>query len=198
MELIGRRCGLRFNQGGISLDTVTHALIGLIVGEMAPKDIKHRRLIGLGFGVLPDITNVVLVHPYLGWLAGREIPFAVGIDFVNHPEILDHWTYHIWLLSHSLLFWAIVFLPLWRKGRAAKLSAVAYLSHVLADIPSHSGAYGLEPFYPIAYIFDGWFDAWLWGPLPIAASILTTAGLYLLVRRARMALLWPSERTISS
>ena len=177
------------------MDTVTHALLGLILGEMAPKDIKHRRLIGLGFGMLPDITNVLLVHPYLGWLAGRDIPFALGIDFVNHPEILDHWTYHVWLLSHSLLFWAIVFLPFWRKSGTAKLAAVASLSHLFADIPSHSGAYGLEPVYPIAYIFDGWFDAWLWGPIPIATSILITAAVYVAVWKARATLLWPSERT---
>lgn len=182
------------HKGRMILDTATHALIGLMLGEMAPKDIKHRRLIGLGFGMLPDITNVLLVHPYLGLVAGRDIPFAMGVDFLNHPEILDHWTYHAWLLSHSLLFWAIVFLPFWRKSQTTKLAAVAYLSHLLADIPSHTGAYGLEPFYPIAYIFDGWFDAWLWGPIPIGVSILVSAGMYLVVRRARMTMLWPSER----
>ena len=40
------------------MDTATHALIGLMLGEMAPKDIKHRRKIGLGFAVLPDIRSV--------------------------------------------------------------------------------------------------------------------------------------------
>ena len=182
-------------RGWIGLDTATHALIGLMLGEMAPKDIKHRRKIGLGFAMLPDITNVIFVHPYLGWLAGRDIPFALGIDFINHPEILDHWTYHVWLLSHSLLFWAIVFLPMWRKSRTAKLAAVAYVSHVLADIPSHSGVYGLEPFYPIPFVFDGWFDPWLWGPGPIAASILASSALYLVVWRVRKSVLWPSEQT---
>ena len=43
------------------MDTATHALVGLICGELAPKDIKHRHLIGLGFGMLPDITNVIFV-----------------------------------------------------------------------------------------------------------------------------------------
>ena len=85
------------------MDTATHALIGLMVGEMAPKDIEHRRKIGLGFAMLPDITNVLLVHPYLGWLAGRDIPFALGIDFINHPEILDHWTYHAVSYTHLTL-----------------------------------------------------------------------------------------------
>ena len=181
------------------MDTVTHAFIGLICGEMAPKDIKHRRKIGLAFGMLPDITNVILVHPYLGWLAGRTIPFALGIDFINFPEILDHWTYHVWLLSHSLLFWAIVFAPFWKRSSAAKLATIAYVSHILADIPSHTGAYGLEPFYPIPYIFNGWFDAWLWGPGPIAASILGFGLAYLAVRRIRTEwLIWPSERQVES
>lgn len=176
------------------MDTLTHAIVGLILGEMAPKDIKHRRKIGLGFGVLPDITNVLFVHPYLGWLAGRDIPFALGVDFLRHPEILDHWTYHVWLLSHSLLFWAVVFLPLWRKNRAMKLGALAYLAHLIADLPSHTGAYGLEPLYPVPYVFDGWFDAWLWGPGPIGASVLLTSLAYLSVWKARQTWLWASER----
>jgi hypothetical protein len=69
------------------------------------------------------------------------------------------------------------------------------VSHVLADIPSHTGAYGLEPFYPIPYVFDGWFDAWLWGPGFIAASIASSLFVYLIVRKIRINwLLWPSER----
>lgn len=175
------------------MDTVTHALIGLTLGEMAPKDIKHRHVIGLSFGMLPDITNVILVHPYLGWIAGRTIPFAGGSDFIEFPEILNHWTYHIWLLSHSLLFWAIIFIPMWKRSRGMKLATIAYASHILADIPSHTGAYGLEPFYPIPYIFDGWFDAWLWGPGPIAVSIISTGLVYLVVRKLRLHFLWPSE-----
>ena len=90
------------------MDTATHAIVGLIVGECAPKDVKHRRKIGLGFGMLPDLTNIIFVHPYLGWVAERTIPFAVPRDFLTHPEVLDHWTYHSWLLTHSLLFWALV------------------------------------------------------------------------------------------
>ena len=180
------------------MDTATHALVGLICGELAPKDIKHRHLIGLGFGMLPDITNLIFVHPYLGWLAGHTIPFAGGQDFLDFPQILDHWTYHVWLLSHSLLFWAIAFLPFCRRSRTAQLAALAYASHLIADIPSHTGIYGLEPLYPIPYIFDGWFDAWLWGPGPIILSIVGTALLYALVRQLRKQYLWPSERILKN
>ena len=66
--------------------------------------------------MLPDLTNIIFVHPYLGWVAERTIPFAVPRDFLTHPEVLDHWTYHSWLLTHSLLFWALVFLPWWRRS----------------------------------------------------------------------------------
>ena len=144
------------------MDTATHAIVGLIVGECAPKDVKHRRKIGLGFGMLPDLTNIIFVHPYLGWVAERTIPFAVPRDFLTHPEVLDHWTYHSWLLTHSLLFWALVFLPWWRRSKGHKVAALAYAAHLVADLPSHSGIYGLEPLYPIRFVFSGWFDAWLW------------------------------------
>ena len=53
----------------------------------------------------------------------------------------------------------------------------------------------MEPFYPIPFIFDGWFDPWLWGAGPIALSILVSSALYLVVWRARKSMLWPSERT---
>ena len=55
------------------------AIVGLIVGEC--HGVKHRRKIGLGFGMLHDLTNIIFVHPYLGWVAERTIPFAVPRDF---------------------------------------------------------------------------------------------------------------------
>ena len=60
------------------MDIVTHGLVGLSLGELAPKKTKYRRSIGLFFGILPDITNLVFVHPYLGWMAGHKIPFATS------------------------------------------------------------------------------------------------------------------------
>jgi membrane-bound metal-dependent hydrolase YbcI (DUF457 family) len=176
------------------MDTVTHAIVGLIVGECAPKDIKHRRKIGLGFGMLPDLTNILFVHPYLGWVAERPIPFAIPTDFLSHPEVLDHWTYHTWLLTHSLLFWAVFILPWWRRSGGHKVAALAYAAHLVADLPSHSGIYGLEPLYPIRYVFSGWFDAWLWDPGPVIASIVLALLTYVVVRRMRERILWPSER----
>ncbi len=104
------------------MDVFTHFIIGAIIGEIAPKDIKNRHAIGAGFAILPDITNVIFVHPYLGWLAGHTIPFAVSQDFINHPEILQHWTYQIWLFSHGFIFWSLCVLPFWNKHRAAPLS----------------------------------------------------------------------------
>ncbi len=177
----------------IAMDTITHALIGLICGELAPNNIKHRRKIGLFFGMMPDIVVILILHPYLGWELGYKIPFAMPSDFLDNTAILDHWTYHLWLLSHSLLFWAIIFLPFWHKSSKAKLATIAYFLHILADIPSHSGIYGLEPFYPIPYVFSGWFDAWLWSIWPIIISITCTLILYLIVRRLRTYYLWPSE-----
>ena len=180
------------------MDTATHAIVGLIVGECAPKDVKHRRKIGLCFGMLPDLTNIIFVHPYLGWVAERTIPFAVPRDFLTHPGVLDHWTYHSWLLTHSLLFWALVFLPWWRRSKGHKVAALAYAAHLVADLPSHSGIYGLEPLYPIRYVFSGWFDAWLWPPAPIIASIVVALLTYVAVRRMRERILWPSERESTS
>ena len=87
------------------MDVFTHFIIGASIGEIAPKDIKNRHAIGAGFAILPDITNVIFVHPYLGWLAGHTIPFAVSQDFITHPQILQHWTYQNWLFSHGFILY---------------------------------------------------------------------------------------------
>tara|TARA_B100001996_G_scaffold134330_1_gene102258 strand:- start:1106 stop:1666 length:561 start_codon:yes stop_codon:yes gene_type:complete len=175
------------------MDIFTHFIIGASIGEIAPKDIKNRHAIGAGFALLPDVTNLLLVHPYLGWLAGRTIPFAYAEDFITHPEILSHWTYHVWLFTHGLIFWSFFVLPFWRKHRSAPLAILAYLSHILMDMPSHSGIYGTQPFYPFPLIFDGWFDAWLWGPLEIFGSAIFCACIFLIVRQARKYWKWESE-----
>ena len=176
------------------MDIFSHFIIGACIGELAPKDIKNRHAIGAAFALLPDITNLLLVHPYLGWLAGRTIPFAVAEDFLTHPEILVHWTYQVWLLSHGLLFWALFVLPFWNTHRNAPLAILASLSHVLMDLPSHTGIYGTQPFYPIPFIFDGWFDAWLWGPLEILWSVIVFGIIYAIVRQSRKHLIWESEK----
>ena len=96
----------------MDMDVFTHFIIGASIGEIAPKDIKNRHAIGASFAILPDITNVIFVHPYLGWLAGHTIPFAVSQDFINHPEILHHWTYQTWLFSHGFIFWCFFVFPI--------------------------------------------------------------------------------------
>ena len=180
----------------MDMDVFTHFIIGASIGEIAPKDIKNRHAIGASFAILPDITNVIFVHPYLGWLAGHTIPFAVSQDFINHPEILQHWTYQTWLFSHGFIFWSFFVLPFWNKHRAAPLAILGYLSHILMDLPSHTGIFGLQPFYPFPFIFNGWFDAWLWGPIEIFLSVIAFSIVFAIVRQSRTYWVWESEKSI--
>ena len=177
------------------MDTATHAIVGLIVGECAPADVKHRRKIGLGFGMLPDLTNIIFVHPYLGWVAERTIPFAVPRDFLTHPEVLDHWTYHSWLLTHSLLFSALVFLPWWRQGKTKSrpwpmplISWPTFLHTAASTASSRSIRFASSS-------QDGLTRGW--PPAPIIASIVVALLAYVAVRQMRERILWPSNESLS-
>ena len=98
------------------------------------------------------------------------------------------------LFSHGFIFWSLFVLPFWNKHRAAPLAIIAYLSHILMDLPSHTGEYGLQPFFPFPFIFDGWFDAWLWGPIEILFSVIAFTILFAIVRQTRRHWVWESEK----
>ena len=73
-------------------------------------------------------------------------------------------------------------LLLWFKK--PMLLGVAYASHLLLDMPSHSGIWSTVPLYPLQFRFEGWFDAWAWG----AQEIFISATIVFLIWRCVAAL----------
>jgi hypothetical protein len=44
-----------------------------------------------------------------------------------------------------------------------KLCILSYLSHILLDIPTHTGEWSTKIFLPSYYYYiEGWTDAWAW------------------------------------
>ena len=143
------------------MDFLSHALVGATIGELSPKSINRRQLKGAGMAILPDLANL-FTYIYLGIKTKRPIPIAGASDFQNNPWIVNHWTFLPWEISHSFLFWGLLIMPLLIWYRQPKMLGIAYLSHLLLDLPSHTGVWSTVPFYPFNFRVEGWFDAWAW------------------------------------
>ena len=178
------------------MDFLTHALVGALLGELSPKRIKNRQAKGALAAMSPDIANLV-AYPYLGIKSGNMIPYAYPRDFYANPWIVDHWTWIPWEITHSFLFWGLIVMPLLIWFRKPLLLGIAYASHLLLDMPSHSGIWSTVPFYPFEYRFDGWFDAWAWGAQEIFISATIVFLIWRCVAALRLSgpdvLAWPLE-----
>ena len=137
------------------MDFLTHALVGALLGELSPERIKNRQVKGALAAISPDIANLV-AYPYLGIKSGNIIPYAYPRDFYANPWIVDHWTWVPWEITHSFLFWGFIVMPLLLYFKKPLLFGVAYASHLLLDMPSHSGIWSTVPFIPLIIgLMDG-------------------------------------------
>jgi hypothetical protein len=178
------------------MDSLTHGLVGALIGELSPKRIKNRQAKGALAAMAPDMANF-FAYPYLGIKSGNAIPYAHPQDFYSNPWIVDHWTWIPWEISHSFFFWGFVVMPLLLWFKKPMLLGVAYASHLLLDIPSHSGIWSTVPLYPLQFRFEGWFDAWAWGAQEIFISATIVFLIWRCVAALRLSgpdvLAWPVE-----
>lgn len=176
------------------MDLLFHAVVGAAIGECAPKRIQHRQLKGVAGALLPDLANLPS-YLYLGMKTNSTLWYPTPEAFYNNEWIVNHPTWAVWYLSHSLLFWAIVVVPLFRYAKWEHLLSIAYLSHLLLDLPSHTGIWGMAPFWPHPMLVDGWFDAWAWGPGTIFTYALIPAALWALARTMDVSAWWTKDST---
>ena len=55
------------------MDSLTHGLVGALIGELSPKRIKNRQAKGALAAMAPDMANF-FAYPYLGNKSGNAIP----------------------------------------------------------------------------------------------------------------------------
>jgi hypothetical protein len=88
-------------------------------------------------------------------------------------------------------------MPLLLWFKKPMLLGVAYASHLLLDMPSHSGIWSTVPLYPLQFRFEGWFDAWAWGAQEIFISATIVFLIWRCVAALRLSgpdvLAWPVE-----
>ncbi|MEM7243862.1 MAG: metal-dependent hydrolase [Acidobacteriota bacterium] len=162
------------------MDCASHAFIGAGVGELGRRHWSRRQVVGwcAFFGILPDVLSNWFLYPYLGWLKGRDWLIPRNEDWIGFRES-NPWLSATWEATHSLVFVAVVILPVVRYFRLPRACSLAYLSHVLADIVTHSGEWSATPLWPLPWRVEGWADAWRWDSPALLLSVLASAAFWL-------------------
>lgn len=181
----------------LSMDSLFHALVGAFIGECAPKSIKNRRMKGALAAMAPDLMNIPS-YLFLGIKTNSTLWYPQPDAFYANPWITEHWTWMMWNLSHSFVFWGLIIMPLLWRSNWTPLFGIAYLSHLLLDLPSHSGIWSVQPFWPYNWLMGGWFDAWAWNLKEIFTySILPAVSWFFMYQmRSRNRIMWSSEKDI--
>ena len=119
------------------------------------------------WGVFPDLfafSPRVVAMIWLRFVMGTppsRLPVGPGPDD-GQPFLLRPWD--LYQLSHSLVVFAAVFALVWLVRRRPCGVMLAWLLHILMDIPTHSMRFYATPFlWPLSsYRFDGisWAQPW--------------------------------------
>ena len=146
------------------MDIITHALVGRVVGRVFDKTPSPQslNLAALG-GVAPDLLQIPL-YLYLGHINDRPFNYPDSADWVGARAEHPLWMLW-WLIPHSLFFVLLIIYPLIRRFPIPRTFMYAYISHIILDIPSHTGEWATAPLYPIPLSLDGVADVWDWYPL---------------------------------
>ena len=169
------------------MDVVSHA----ILGGMLVDSRKGRRLLGwaLFFSVLPDIFQIP-IYAFLGYINQRPFWYPYTSDWggvrAKYP-LLMLW----WEIPHSLFFWLLIIIPLVLLLKLPKVAAWGYFFHLFVDLFTHTGEWGVKPFFPLSFQIEGFTDAWAWNfyYFPIAWAVLLALAFLLdrIRRKTRLA-----------
>jgi hypothetical protein len=119
------------------------------------------------WGVFPDLfafTPTFVLMFWLHWFGNPPAPlsrFGGGVRELLPVFLQPH---NLYLLSHSLIVFAVVFGAVWLLRRRPALMLLAWPLHILMDIPTHrAGRFGTPFLWPLSdYRFDGisWGQPW--------------------------------------
>jgi membrane-bound metal-dependent hydrolase YbcI (DUF457 family) len=159
-------------------------LVGNIIKEAGRLKSVKDKVVVITFAVLPDIPGLLIVYPLLGHEKGRPWWFPHNADWVGAYAAHPFWA-AIWEIPHSLFFLAFVIVPLVLWLDWPKIAIVSYLSHILLDLPTHTGEWAERPFYPFGITVQGFTDAWAW---PLSYWLVSWVVLLLIAYLVRYAL----------
>ncbi len=155
------------------MDIISHGLIGCLIGQF-DKSASPKKVLGVGFAaMLPDFFQI----PYylvLGYLNNRPYWIPKNSDWIGFRGKLPMLDL-VWDVPHSLFFLFLVVLPLVYYFRLGIVIFLGYLSHIIVDLPTHTGEWNVRYFFPFQYTINGVTDAWSWGLTSLVISWVVLA-----------------------
>lgn len=153
------------------MDIVSHAIVGRMLVTPKRNSRKDIFLVVL-FAGLPDFFQLPL-YLYLGYINHRPFWWPLTSDWIGFRATHPKWILW-WDIPHSFFTLLLIIIPLVFILKLNKLIIFAYFSHIFVDLFTHSGEWGVKPFFPIQYMVNGFTDAWAWNPFlyPICWLIL--------------------------
>lgn len=119
------------------------------------------------WGVFPDLfafTPTFVLMFWLHWFGNPPAPltrFGGGVRDLLPVFLQPH---NLYLISHSLVIFTVLFLILWYVRKQPALVMLSWPLHILMDIPTHrAGRFGTPFLWPVSdYRFDGisWGQSW--------------------------------------
>ncbi len=166
------------------MDVFAHGLWSVAVAKGAsnrtqkPLSLK----LALAFGVAPDLASFGILFVQRLLEAGT---FRPGFLKDGHPDpaLVPAYVHSLYNITHSLVTFSVVFLIVWALRRKPLWEMLAWLLHILCDLPTHSTRFFPTPWlWPFPHPFlDGW--PWArWG-FQIPNYLLLGLTLWLAFRR---------------
>ena len=142
------------------MDVVAHGLWG---GALFYPRARKWFVAGALLGMAPDLLSFGVFHvTHPGWLTQRVLGNISGPPAL---ATLPPYVFHAYNLTHSLIIWAVAFLSLWALIKKPPWLLLAWLLHIVCDIPTHVASYFPTPFlWPLPTPFVNgvpWSTPWL-------------------------------------
>jgi membrane-bound metal-dependent hydrolase YbcI (DUF457 family) len=158
------------------MDFISHALFGKLFQTTSKLHSLKEKLIVISFAFLPDLP-VAFVYLLLGRAHNRPFWIPYNSDWIGVREAHPWWAAS-WEIPHSIFFLFLIIIPLVFYFRWPKIAILSYFSHIFLDLFTHTGEWGLKPFYPINFLVNGFTDAWAW---PLKYMMLSWALLVIVI-----------------
>ncbi len=152
------------------MDILSHGLWGgLLLGKKSKKDFWMAFAFGVGpdlfsFGIFSALTILGLASG-LDWSAGPP-----------NPLLIPQYIFQLYNITHSLVVFGVVFGAVWLICKKPYWPMLAWLFHILLDVPTHTTNFFPTPFlWPFfEYRFNGisWSHPIIFFPNWIALGVL--------------------------
>lgn len=122
------------------MDFISHGLWGSIAFG---RKTRREFLIAFLFGIMPDVLSFGIFS------AANFLGISSGPDWgKGHPvaSMIPGYVNSLYNLTHSFVIFGIIFFAVWLIRRKPYLPMLAWILHIVVDIPTHSYQFFPTPF----------------------------------------------------